>query len=71
MSAHRVKCRNLNCKYEGMMEAKSGQVIMKKAFLDRKNAFMKSRGIAPEPEIKVIRCPKCGSRWRVRADQLR
>jgi len=70
MSSHRIKCRNLNCKFEGSMEAKSTQPVMKKAFQDRKNAAMKSRGIAPEVAVMQVRCPKCGTRWRMRADQL-
>lgn len=71
MSMHRTKCRNSLCKFEGMMEAKGDNVMMKKAFLDKKLAGMKSKGIAPPAETMHVRCPKCGTRWRMRADQLR
>jgi hypothetical protein len=68
---HRTKCRNSLCNFEGMMEAKSDNVMMKKAFLDKKHAKEKSSGMAPAVESVHVRCPKCGTRWRMRADQLR
>jgi predicted Zn finger-like uncharacterized protein len=54
-----------------MMEAKSDQPFVKRATLDRRNAALKSKGIAPTAEVMQVRCPKCGTRWRMRADQLR
>lgn len=71
MSLHRTKCRNALCGFEGMMEAKAEASMMKKALLDKKLAGMKSKGIAPPPGNFQVRCPKCGARWRMRADQLR
>lgn len=71
MSSHRMKCRNAQCAFEGSMEAKSDRPFTKKAFMDKKNADMKAKGIAPPAEVFQIRCPKCGMRWRMRADQLR
>lgn len=70
MSLHRMKCRNLNCSFNGGMEAKSTQPIMKKIFQEKKTASDKAKGIAPVMEMMQVRCPKCGTRWRVRADQL-
>lgn len=61
----------MQCAFEGVMEAKSDRPFVKKAFLDRKKADMKSKGIAPAAEVMQLRCPKCGTRWRMRADQLR
>lgn len=71
MSKHRMKCRNSLCAFEGMMEAKSEQSFMKKAFLDKKNANDKRKGVAPVVATMNVRCPKCGARWRMRGDQLR
>ena len=71
MSLHRVKCRNSLCSFEGMMEAKSDQQFVKKAFIDKAKAKLKSKGLAPAVEVMQVRCPKCGTRWRMRADQLR
>ncbi|MBI3864848.1 MAG: hypothetical protein HY290_23475 [Planctomycetia bacterium] len=71
MSMHRTKCRNSLCKFEGMMEAKSDNAMVKKSFLDKRLAKEKARGIAPSLESMHVRCPKCGTRWRMRADQLR
>ena len=71
MSMHRMKCRNSQCSYEGMMEAKSDQPFLKKAFLDKRKAAMQSKGMAPAAEVMQVRCPKCGTRWRMRTDQLR
>jgi hypothetical protein len=71
MSMHRTKCRNSLCKFEGMMEATAENAMIKKAFLEKKQAKMKANGMAPEVASMRIRCPKCGMRWRVRADQLR
>ena len=71
MSMHRMKCRNSLCAFEGMMDATSDQAFVKKAFLDKKKAVMKAKGMAPAVEVMQIRCPKCGTRWRMRADQLR
>jgi len=71
MSMHRMKCRNSQCAFEGMMEAKSDQPFVKKATLDRRKTAQQSKGVAPTPEVMQVRCPKCGTRWRMRADQLR
>ncbi len=71
MSMHRLKCRNTQCGFEGMMEAKSDQPFVKKVHVDNRNAAMKARRVAPPAEVLQIRCPKCGTRWRQRADQLR
>jgi ribosomal protein S27E len=71
MSMHRMKCRNAKCIFDGMMEAKSDRPFVKKAFLDKKKADMKAKGITPPSEVMQIRCPKCGTRWRMRAEQLR
>jgi ribosomal protein S27E len=71
MSQHRMKCRNHQCAYEGMMEAKSDRPFVKKAFLEKAKANAKAKGIAPTPEIMQVRCPKCGMRWRMKGDQLR
>jgi hypothetical protein len=71
MSMHRMKCRNALCSFEGMMEAKSDQPFVKKSFLDKRNADRKSKGMAAATELMQIRCPKCGTRWRMRADQVR
>jgi hypothetical protein len=71
MSMHRMKCRNARCAYEGMMEAKSDQPFVKKYQLDMRKAALKAKGIAPAIEVMQIRCPKCGARFRLRADQLR
>ncbi|MCY2967051.1 MAG: hypothetical protein NT069_26020 [Planctomycetota bacterium] len=60
----------MKCTFDGLMEAKSTQPMMKKAFLDQKNLKNKSKGITPEVQIMQVRCPKCSSRWRMRADQL-
>lgn len=68
---HRMKCRNSQCAFEGMMEAKSDQPFLKKAFLDKRTAALQSKGIAAAAEVMQVRCPKCGTRWRMRADQLR
>jgi hypothetical protein len=66
-----MKCRNGQCSFDGAMEAKSDRPFVKKAFLDKQKADLKSKGVAPAPEIMQLRCPKCGTRWRMRADQLR
>jgi hypothetical protein len=71
MSMHRMKCRNSQCAFEGMMEAKSDRPFVKKAFVEKRNAALKARGIALAAEVMQVRCPKCGTRWRSRADQLR
>lgn len=71
MSMHRLKCRNSQCTFEGMMDAKSDQPFVKKAFMDKRKADLKKKGIAPVVDVMQIRCPKCGTRWRMRADQLR
>lgn len=71
MSMHRMKCRNNQCAFEGMMEAKSDRPFVKKTFLDKSKADAKAKGIAPAPEVMQIRCPRCGMRWRAKADQLR
>ena len=71
MSQHRLKCRNQQCAYEGMMEAKSDRPNVKKIFAEKAQEKLKSRGIAAVPEVMQIRCPKCGMRWRSKADQLR
>jgi hypothetical protein len=71
MSMHRTKCRNSLCAFEGMMEAKSDKPFVKKAFLDKKLAEQKAKGMAPATETMAVRCPKCGTRWKMRADQLR
>lgn len=71
MSLHRMKCRNGQCNFEGMMEAKSDRPYVKKAFLDKQKADRKSRGLNAAPEVVQVRCPKCGMRWRMRADLLR
>ncbi len=71
MSMHRMKCRNSQCAFEGMMEAKSDQPFVKKSFVEKRNAALKARGIAIAAEVMQVRCPKCGTRWRTRADQLR
>jgi len=34
-------------------------------------AALQSKGIAATAEVMQVRCPKCGTRWRMRADQLR
>lgn len=71
MSMHRLKCRNFQCAFEGQMEAKSDQSFVKKVHLDKRTAQLKARGGAPPIEMMHIRCPKCGTRWRMRTDQLR
>ena len=71
MSMHRIKCRNAQCAYEGMMEAKSDRPYVKKSFLDKAKANAKAKGIAATPDVMQIRCPKCGMRWRAKSDQLR
>lgn len=71
MSMHRLKCHNSQCAFEGMMEARSDQPYVKKAFLDKQKADRKSKGFAPAVDVMQLRCPKCGTRWRMRADQLR
>lgn len=71
MSMHRMKCRNSQCAFDGMMDAKSDQPFVKKAFLEKRKAAQASKGIAPSSEVMQVRCPKCGTRWRMRADQLR
>ena len=71
MSMHRMKCRNSLCVFEGMMEAKSDRPFVKQAFLDKRKSDMKSKGIAPPTEVMQVRCPKCGTRWRMKSDQLR
>ena len=70
MSQHRLKCRNHQCGYEGMMEAKSDRPFVKKAFLVKAQEKQKAQGIAATPEVMQIRCPKCGMRWRSKSDQL-
>src|SRR4029079_13610203 len=50
MSMHRMKCRNSQCAFEGMMEAKSDRQFVKKSFLDKAKADAKAKGIAPTPE---------------------
>ena len=71
MSMHRMKCRNSQCAFEGMMEAKADQPFVKKSFVEKRNAALKAKGIALAAEVMQVRCPKCGTRWRLRADQLR
>ncbi len=71
MSMHRMKCRNAQCSFEGMMEAKSDRPFVKKSFLDKAKADAKAKGIAATPEVMQIRCPKCGMRWRDKSDRLR
>jgi hypothetical protein len=71
MSQHRMKCRNSLCGFEGMMEVKSDQPFAKKSALDRQKAKRESKGMAPASEVMQVRCPKCGTRWRMRSDQLR
>ena len=71
MSMHRMKCRNSQCAFEGMMEAKSDQPFVKEGFLDKRKAALQSKGISPTAEVMQVRCPKCGTRWRMCADQLR
>jgi ribosomal protein S27E len=71
MSLHRLKCRNHQCAFEGMMEAKSDQQFVKKAFLDRAKAKLKAQGLAPAVSVMQVRCPKCGMRWRMKSDHMR
>jgi hypothetical protein len=71
MSQHRMKCRNHQCGYEGMMEATSDRPFVKKSFLERAQANAKAKGMAPPPVVMQVRCPKCGMRWRMKSDQLR
>ncbi len=71
MSQHRTKCRNAQCAFEGMMEAKSDRPFVKQAFRDKAAVNAKAKGIAPTAEVMQLRCPKCGMRWRVKSDQLR
>ena len=71
MSMHRVKCRNGQCNFEGLMEAKTDRPYVKKAFLDKKKADLKAKGVTAAPELMQVRCPKCGARWRMRSNQLR
>jgi hypothetical protein len=70
MSQHRLKCRNSVCAFTGMMEAKSDQPFVKKAFLDKALAKLKASGIPATGAPMQVRCPKCGMRWKMRADQL-
>jgi DNA-directed RNA polymerase subunit M/transcription elongation factor TFIIS len=70
MSQHRLKCRNPQCKYEGMMEGKSDRGIVKAHVLAREAAKRKETGAAPPVEQVQIRCPKCGARWKMRSNQL-
>ncbi|MFN0051723.1 MAG: hypothetical protein ACKV0T_06005 [Planctomycetales bacterium] len=70
MSMHRMKCRNFTCKFEGMMEAKSDRPFIKKSFLDKQKADLKAKGLTAPVPVMQVRCPKCGTRWRMRADQL-
>ena len=53
-----------------MMEAKSDQPFVKKAFADRALAKLKANGVAAAAPMMQVRCPKCGMRWKMRADQL-
>jgi hypothetical protein len=53
-----------------MMEAKSDQPFVKKAFLDKALAKLKAGGAAATAAMMQVRCPKCGMRWKMRADQL-
>lgn len=74
MAKHRLKCRNSQCKYEGMMDATSDRPFAKKTFLmqsnSKKSAASATKTPAPAVVQMQIRCPKCGGRWRMRADQL-
>ena len=70
MSHHRLKCRNSVCAFNGMMEAKSDQQFVKKAFLDKAMAKLKAKGAAATAAMMQVRCPKCGMRWKMRSDQL-
>jgi protein-arginine kinase activator protein McsA len=70
MSNHRLKCRNAVCAFNGMMEAKSDQPFVKKAFLDKALAKLKSSGMTATSPMMQVRCPKCGMRWKMRSDQL-
>lgn len=70
MSNHRLKCRNSVCAYNGMMEAKSDQPFARKAFADKALAKLKAAGASASAAMMQVRCPKCGMRWKMRADQL-
>jgi len=54
-----------------MMDAKSDNPYVKKIHLEKRKTDMIARRIIPPAEVMQIRCPKCGTRWRMRADQLR
>lgn len=69
MAKHRLKCRNAQCKFEGMMEATSDRPFVKKAILMQSSSKKPSTGPPPVTQMQ-IRCPKCGGRWRMRSDQL-
>jgi hypothetical protein len=71
MAKHRLKCRNSQCKFEGMMDAVSDHPFAKKAIL-MQSASKKPGlpGATPVVAQMQIRCPKCGGRWKMRADQL-
>jgi hypothetical protein len=71
MAKHRLKCRNGQCKFEGLMEATSDRPFAKKAILMQSSSKKPpaAGAVAPVSQMQ-IRCPKCGGRWRMRADQL-
>jgi hypothetical protein len=53
-----------------MMEASSDKPYVKQVHLDKRRADLIAKRITPPPEVVQIRCPKCGTRWRMRAVQL-
>lgn len=70
MAKHRLKCRNSMCKFEGMMDAVSDRPFAKKAILMQSSSKKPGTGASPAVTQMQIRCPKCGGRWKMRADQL-
>jgi hypothetical protein len=70
MAKHRFKCQNSQCGFEGMMDAVSDTSFAKKRFLEKDKADRIAKGSSARIEQVQIRCPKCGTRWRMRADQL-
>jgi hypothetical protein len=64
---YRVKCPNPGCNFSGMVDGKSDRPFVKTAI----GIPPKRQHLGTRLERIQFRCPKCGTRWRERADRVR
>lgn len=70
MGKYRLKCPNLKCKYEGLMEGTEERSVVKQHFLDKQKAKQAAAGTVAAPVQMTIRCPKCRTRFRTRSNPV-